>query len=194
MHNSQQAKLYLFKSIIILIKVHKDSFKTSNWSQALSTFVLIFENINKMQLFLPFQPCMGKDQVFLKQTNILLFKASALWADAFYKLKCPSVCPSVCLLSVCLCVHFWGTVWTSFCPHFRQMSNIFRDLESLGKSNGKKWSQIGTFLFGSGLKLWRKKKFVFFGWFCLTKHGRNHTSRWIKDLWSKSVLLILAYL
>jgi hypothetical protein len=25
------------------------------------------------------------------------------------------------------------------------MSNIFRDLESLGKSNGKKWSQIGTF-------------------------------------------------
>jgi hypothetical protein len=34
-----------------------------------------------------------------------------------------------------------------------RMSNIFRDSESLGKSNGKKWSQIGTFLFGSGLKL-----------------------------------------
>jgi hypothetical protein len=41
------------------------------------------------------------------------------------------------------------------------MSNIFRDSESLGKSNGKKWSRIGTFLFGSGLKLRRKKKFVF---------------------------------
>ena len=36
---------------------------------------------------------------------------------------------------------------------------MFRDSESLGKSNGKKWSQIGTFLFGSGLKLRRKKKF-----------------------------------
>ena len=27
----------------------------------------------------------------------MIFKALALWADAFYKLKCPSVCPSVCL-------------------------------------------------------------------------------------------------
>ena len=42
------------------------------------------------------------------------------------------------------------------------MSNIFRHSESLGKSNGKKWSQIGTFLFGSGLKLRRKKKMFFF--------------------------------
>ena len=32
------------------------------------------------------------------------------------------------------------------------MSNIFRDSESLGKSNVKMWSQIWTFLFGSGLK------------------------------------------
>ena len=34
----------------------------------------------------------------------MIFKALALWADAFYKLKCPSVClsirPSVCL-SLC---------------------------------------------------------------------------------------------
>ena len=29
-----------------------------------------------------------------------IFKASALWADALYKLKCLSVCPSVCL---CFC-------------------------------------------------------------------------------------------
>ena len=42
-------------------------------------------------------------------SEITLFKASALWADAFYKSKCPSVCPSVCL-SVCPSVHFWGTV------------------------------------------------------------------------------------
>ena len=40
------------------------------------------------------------------------------------------------------------------------MSNIFRDSESLGKSYGKKWSQIWTFLFGSGEKF-PKKKFFF---------------------------------
>ena len=34
-----------------------------------------------------------------------LFKASAPWADAFYKSKCPSV-----RVSVCPSVHFWGTV------------------------------------------------------------------------------------
>ena len=47
-----------------------------------------------------------------------------------------------------------------------RMSNIFRDSESLGKSNEKKWSNIWTFLFGSGLKWPRKKKF-FFCWFCV---------------------------
>ena len=30
-----------------------------------------------------------------------VFKASALWVDAFYNLKCPPVCPCVCRLSVC---------------------------------------------------------------------------------------------
>ena len=42
-----------------------------------------------------------------------------------------------------------------------QMSNIFRDSESLGKSNEKKWPQIWTFLFEYCQKLPRKKK-VFF--------------------------------
>ena len=70
-----------------------------------------------------------------------IFKASALWADAFYKSKCPSVCLSV-RLSVCLFsfeVPFNGL----FAPTSQSlMSNIFRDSESLGKSKGKKWSQI----------------------------------------------------
>ena len=39
------------------------------------------------------------------------------------------------------------------------MSNIFRDSEYLGKSNGKKWSQIWRFLFENCLKSPRKKKF-----------------------------------
>ena len=122
-----------------------------------------------------------------------IFKASALWADDFYKSKCPSVCPSVCL-SVCLFtfeVPFNG----HFAPTSRsQMSIIFRGSESLGKSIGKKWSNIWIFLFGSGLKSPRKKKFFFCCWFCLTKHGGNHASRSIRDLWSKGVSLILAYL
>ena len=136
-----------------------------------------------------------------------IFKASALWADAFYKSKCPSVRVSV-RLSVCSLLRYrltvflptlpevgclifleiqnlWGKVMErsglryehfclkivenrrakkSFFLHFftffrsssvfglfnglfaptsqSGMSNIFRDLESLGKSNGKKWSQI----------------------------------------------------
>ena len=65
-------------------------------------------------------------------TQVFFFKASALWADAFYKLKCPSVCPSV-RLSVCLFtfeVPFNGL----FAPTSQsRMSNIFRDSESLGK-------------------------------------------------------------
>ena len=49
-----------------------------------------------------------------------------------------------------------------FAPTSRsRMSNIFRDLESLRRSNGKKWSNIWTFLFGSGLKSPRKKNFFF---------------------------------
>ena len=105
-----------------------------------------------------------------------IFKASALWADAFYKSKCPSVfvsvCPSVCLFT--FEVPFNGLFATT---SRSRMSNIFRDLESLGKSNGMKWSNIWTVLFGSGLKSPRKKK-----------------SQWIRDLWSNGVSLILAYL
>ena len=66
-----------------------------------------------------------------------IFKALSLWADAFYKSKCPSVCLFVCPFT--FEVPFNGL----FAPTSQsRMSNIFRDSESLGKSNGKKWSQI----------------------------------------------------
>ena len=65
-------------------------------------------------------------------------------------------------------LHFFGLLPFSvffnglFAPISRsQMSNIFRDLESLGKSKGKKWSQIWTFLFENCLKSPRKKKLIF---------------------------------
>ena len=62
-----------------------------------------------------------------------------------------SVCLSVCL-SVCVFT-FEVPFKRLFAPTSpSQMSNIFRDSESLGKSNGKKWSQNWTF----------------FCWFCLT--------------------------
>jgi hypothetical protein len=76
-----------------------------------------------------------------------------------------SVCPSVHLfvrLSVCSLLRYRLNV---FLPPQR-MSKIFRDSESLGKSNGKKWSQIWTFLFESCLKSPRKKN-CFFGDFAL---------------------------
>ena len=41
---------------------------------------------------------MAQKPAFL--TNLMIFKASALWADAFYKSKCPYVCLFVCV-SVC---------------------------------------------------------------------------------------------
>ena len=42
-----------------------------------------------------------------------IFKASALWADAFYKSKCPSVCVSVCL---CVCVFTFGVPFKRLFP------------------------------------------------------------------------------
>ena len=51
-----------------------------------------------------------------------------------------------------------------------RMSNIFRDSEFLGKSNGKKWSQISTFLFKNCLKLPRKKKVFFSLTFSLLRY------------------------
>ena len=80
------------------------------------------------------------DNNFLFSVRVIqfnVFKASALWADAFYKSKCPYVCVFVCLFT--FEVPFNGL----FAPTSRsRMSNIFRDSESLGKSNGKKWSHI----------------------------------------------------
>ena len=69
------------------------------------------------------------------------------------KLNCPSVCVSVCSqlryrLNVVL-------------PPLPKVGYpIFLDIwNPWGKSNGKKWSQIWTFLFGSGVKLPTKLNF-----------------------------------
>ena len=65
-------------------------------------------------------------------------------------------------MCVCLCVclfTFEVQFKCLFAPtSWSWMSKKFRYQESLGKSNEKKWSQIWTFLLGSGQ---RKKKLVF---------------------------------
>ena len=101
--------------------------------------------------------------------NLVLLWLYIIFTDIFFSKHRPSgpmlsisqnvhmcVCLSVCLFT--LEVPFNGlyapTSWS-------RMSNIFRDSESLAKNNWKKWSHLWTFLFESGLKLPRKKKFVF---------------------------------
>ena len=91
---------------------------------------------------------------FLKVGDII-FKASALWADAFYKSKCLSVCPSVCSLLRYHLNVFLPPLPEIGCPIFLEIRNPW------GNSNGKKWSQIRTFLFENCLKSSRKKKFFF---------------------------------
>ena len=65
--------------------------------------------------------------------------------------------PSACL---CVCLFTFEVPFNSlFAPtSWSPMSNIFRDSESLGKSNGQKWSHIWTFLFENCLKSLRKTK------------------------------------
>ena len=92
--------------------------------------------------------------------HALIFKASALWADAIYRSICPYVCLSVCL-SVCLCVcafTFELPFKRLFAPTSQsRMSNIFRDFESLGKSNGKKYSELKNT--NKGCKIAAQKRF-----------------------------------
>ena len=66
---------------------------------------------------------------------------------------------SVCCLFVPFHVVYFEAY---FAPTSRsRMSKDFRALESLGKSDGKKWSQNGSFLLECGLKSPRKKSEFF---------------------------------
>ena len=70
-----------------------------------------------------------------------LFKASALWADAFYKSKCPSVCLSVCL-SVCSLLRYRLTVFLPLLPEVK--CQIFLDIQNPAKVwNIPGWDELG---------------------------------------------------
>ena len=75
----------------------------------------------------------------------------------FLKSICPSVSPPVCVFT------FEVPFKRLFAPTFQsRMSNIFRDLESLGKRNEKKWYQIWTFFVGKWSKIIKQTKNSFF--------------------------------
>ena len=64
-------------------------------------------------------------------------------------------------MSVCVFVCPSHFLTTFFAPPSRSpMSKKFRFLESLGKRNGAKWSQISNFLLIKGVKLLRQKNFL----------------------------------
>ena len=84
--------------------------------------------------------------IVINPTTKTIFKASALWADAFYKSKCPSVCPSVCL-SVCSLLRYHLNVFLALfpkvgCPQFSEI-----------------WNPWGKVMERSGLRLKKKKTF-----------------------------------
>ena len=80
---------------------------------------------------------------------------------------CPSVRPSV-RPSVCSLLRYHLNVF--FVPTSqREMFKKFRVIESLGNSNGKKWSKIWKILLIKDVKSPHKKSFFFCCKFCLTE-------------------------
>ena len=93
-------------------------------------------------------------------------------ADAFYKSRYLSVCLSVC--------HTFSLRFTVFLPPLPDVQCLnFLDIMNPWESNGKKWSQIWTYLLKNGLKSPRQKKFFtdFFHWFTPFKRLFAPTSR-----------------
>ena len=134
-------------------------------------FSVLSSRMKKSSPFIS-EHCTG---VILFTSWIFLIKESALLAGSFYKSKCPyvalsdpgsmkfshniehsprdwetTVCQNVSLTvfhTQNICHHAWKT----------HRTKLFRDSESLGKSNKKKWSQIWKLLLIKGVKSLRQK-------------------------------------
>ena len=102
------------------------------------------------------------------------------------------VAMSVCSLFLCVSPFHVLDFEAFFAPtSWSRMSKIFRDSESLGE---KCWKVVVSDLIifvGKWSKIAALKKSLFFADFAFTKHGGNHASRWIRDLWSMGISLIL---
>ena len=132
------------------------------------------------------RPCTSEGdrspQIFWWIAHRFDWKCLCLWANAFYKSKCPSVRLSVRVF----------TFEVPFLPPLLKVrSPIFLEIRNPW---GEVMARSGIRLENFSLEVVfnRQKKF-FFGWFGLRKQGGNHASQWIRDLWSKGLSLILAY-
>ena len=76
--------------------------------------------------------------MLFKSSRNFFLKASALWADAFYKSIYPNVCVSVC---VCVCLF---TFDASFWPNFSK-SDVQKNLE-IRNTWGKVMERSGPFM------------------------------------------------
>ena len=92
-----------------------DYFSCFEWKYCAVSQNVIFMSV----IYLHFSNC-----------KFLIFKASALWADAFYKSKCPSVCLWCVCLSVCPSVHFLRYRLTVFLPPLPVGCPIFLEIRN----------------------------------------------------------------
>ena len=72
-----------------------------------------------------------------QKVKLTIFKASALWADVFYKSKCPFVCLFVCL-SVCALLSYRFNVFLSQLPEIgcQKMFKIWNPWGKVMERNG----------------------------------------------------------
>ena len=104
-------------------------------------------------------PLSGVTCHILKFFSLFIFKALALWADAFYKSKCPSVCVFL-RLSVCSLLRYRLTV---FLPPLPEVGcQIFLEIRNpLGKVMERSCLTFERFCLGMVLNRRAKKKFFF---------------------------------
>ena len=107
-------------SVNIHFRVFGDAVSAKIWTNyLLVVFVKMVCIMIKKNIYIYFQ--------FFFSNDWGVFKASALWADAFYKSKCPFVCPSV-RLCVCSLLRYRLTVFLPplpevGCPIFLEIRN-----------------------------------------------------------------------
>ena len=125
-----------------------------------------------------------------RSPQIYTVRQCVTWKRTFWKHRpMLSISQNVCL-SVCSLLRYRLNVFLPPLPKVR--CPIFLEIQNPW---GKVMERSGLIFEHFCLKVVKncREKKGFFCWFCLTKNGGNHASRWIRDLWSKGVSLILAY-
>ena len=132
------------------------------------------------------------DYLCTKSENILLYYTLMEAIIYFHRIGPLGRFDLVVAMSVCLMFLF---MWYILRPILPQVPEVgcpkFSELLNLrGKGLERSGLRFEYFIWEVVLNRRAKKKFVSC-WFCLTKHGGNHASRWSRDLWSKGISQIL---